>query len=450
MSEFQPVDLSEQPDFLPAVLADKSFVVLPSQGEHDTHIIVGDEGEMQYEQRQESSGVVAAEDSIFVSRAPLPQSEEAYRQQLFGQRRPKWHVPTHSQAGVPLDRIALADDSFLDRLRDGMSPSHTLYGFHQTAETATVAEALGVRYYGNPEFAAWAGSKIGLGEFGSKIDIQTPHTYALSPEQTLIKSALELRERGYAELVVKSNHSTGGMGHRVSSIDDVLKAGDIANFVPPEFYLEGGVAQGWIPEAATMMSVSTFVDFDGTYVFTNAQALKVGGNHNTAFTGMSPIDSKYLPALTATGHQLAKGYVRHSAYGPHTMDMIVPTDEWAHKLGFKVGEPVCHDENARPGASTIATEWILALREGFYGVGWELSKVDVPKGTKMADVIGYLDSQNLLIKKTGSGAHGVFVFNGGVLDYGNESAFYAIAISGNDDPEEAADIMHRTRRLFRG
>ena len=93
------IDLGNHPEFKSSHLRQKNLVLIPSQGEANTNILVGIEGEMLYEQRQ--AGQVTSENpGIFVSRIPLPKSEEKYRQQVFGDMNPKWLVPNLKKHGV--------------------------------------------------------------------------------------------------------------------------------------------------------------------------------------------------------------------------------------------------------------------------------------------------------------------------------------------------------------
>jgi hypothetical protein len=393
---------------------------------------------------------------IFISRAPLPKAEEEYRGKLFVGKRPTWMVPTNWQEGIPLDRIILASPGFIDKIgeilaqKEGLLPI-TLSGFSQTAETEMIAKMLGISYYGNADFAAWAGTKIGLAKFASECQVSTPMTIPIYDPDQLRNAAAELWDAGYDQLVVKVNHSTGGMGHLISSVKEVItgcKNGEAEEYLPKEFMSqEGAVVQGWIPDAISV-SLATFVDFDGSYYFTGAQAHLLEGQTALGAIGAHPIDSKLLGPMLETGHKIATGYVKHNAWGPHTMGMLIPPSEVSEKLGFPVGVPICNDENTRPGASTISKAWILALREGKYGIGWVVSKIKVPFGTKIAQVIEALKEANLLIKKTGQNAQGIFVFNGAVLDSGYEDKFYAIAVSAKDDPYEAAEIMAKVKKLF--
>jgi hypothetical protein len=132
------------------------------------------------------------------------------------------------------------------------------------------------------------------------------------------------------------------------------------------------------------------------------------------------------------------------------MGMVFPTSADSEALHLAEGVPLCIDENARAGASTISKAWILNLRGGRYGIGWIVSRIAVPPGTTIATVIATLDDRKLLIKDIGSQAQGIFVFNGSILDSGHDDAFYAIAISRAEDPEEAAALINTTRVVFGG
>ena len=450
------VDLGNHPEFKSSHLRQKNLLLIPSQGEANTNILVGIEGEMLYEHRQ--AGQVTSENAgIFVSRIPLPKAEAAYRAQVFGEMNPKWLVPTQGKSGVPLDQIILADEKFLDQIALSVqnrfgSDKPSLYGFNETPEMQQIADKLGIAYYGNSNFANWAGTKIGLQEFCKENGVATPLTFPIYEKTEIFKIAKDFKDAGYDEVVVKVSHSTGGMGHLRVILDDIpelLSQGGIDKLFPEEYLEnEGGVVQGWVPESISA-SIATFVDFDGTYVFEGAQAHVIDkGDKAFGAIGATPITQDFLNPMLEVGRKLAKGYVKHNAWGSHTMGMLFVPPEVSKKLGLPAGVPLCNDENARCGASTISKAWILALREGRYGIGWIVSKIHVDHGTKIDKVIAKLDQNGLLIKKPSHNANGIFVFNGSVLDSGYEDKFYAIAISGKDDPQEAKDIMKKAYSLF--
>lgn len=442
------VDLSKHPKFRTDHLSQKSLVLLPSQGEAGTNVLTGIEGEMLYEHRQEGQVVGIQGDGIFVSRVALPKAESVYREKLFGASRPRWMVPGGHQNGVPLDQIALADSGFMARLVSGvdsMSGTPVLYGFNETPQMQEIAGKLGIAYYGNSEFAGWAGTKSGLSEFARECGLQTPDEFVMTEPNQLLDYAKILKEKGYEQLVMKVDHSTGGMGHRKIRIDELLEKvgnGNWEGILPAEYRSdESVVVQGWI-EGALSVSLATFVDFDGSTWFEGAQVHVIDkGEMAFGAVGATPIDEYHLNLLLGVGDKLAEGYVKYNAFGSHTMGMLVVPDDQAEKLGMPTGTVLLCDENCRPGASTISKAWILALREGRYGTGWVVSKIKALDGMKIGDVISRLDTANLLIRRPGWGASGIFVYNGAVLDSGYEQKFYAIAISGKDDYEEARQIM---------
>lgn len=450
------IDLGNHPEFKSLHLRKKDLILVPSQGEANTKILLGFEGEMLYEQRQ--AGQVTSENSgIFVSRIPLPECEEKYRQGVFGEMNPKWIVPNLKKPGVPLDQIILTDETFLDNLAAQVSikfgnSNPSLYGFNETPNMQLIADKLGVNYYGNSEFANWAGTKIGLQEFCHETGVATPLTFVIYEKSEIFKLAQNFKDAGYDEVVIKVSHSTGGMGHlrlTLDKIPELISTGGINNLFPEEYMeSEGGVVQGWIPNAISA-SIATFVDFDGSSVFEGAQAHVIDkGDKAFGAIGATPISSNFLEPMLKVGRKLAKGYIKHQAWGSHTMGMLFIPPETSKKLGLPEGVPLCNDENARCGASTISKAWILALREGRYGIGWVVSKIHVDHGTKIGSVIGKLDQNGMLIKKPSKNANGIFVFNGAVLDSGYEDKFYAIAISGRDDPNEAKFIMKSAVDLF--
>lgn len=410
---------------------------------------------MFYEHRQ-SPQAIGNHPGIFVTRVGLPAAEAEYRNGLFQGRNPVWKIPTHDSHGVPLDNIVLADPGFLQELGETIAnkpsdyPRDTfLYGFHETSHMLEIAGNLGIAYYGNPEFAAWAGTKIGLSKFAQECDVTTPDEEPIFASDDLMRIATRLKDKGYQRLVVKVNNSTGGMGHIVSKVEDILEADDgtFDTFMPEEFMPEeGGVVQGWIEEPAGRLVLNIFVDFDGSYSFTQAaqKVLTPGGQ----FVYL-PIDEKYIDQLLKEGHKLAAGYVRHKAWGPHSTNFIALEPSEAQQLGFDECDLLYHDENTRCGANEIAKSWVQETRLGQVGIGWRVSQVKVPQGTKIENVIHTLRGERMLIEKSSPNAHGVIIYNGMVLDSGYENKFYAIAVSKQDDPDEAADIMNQARNLFK-
>ncbi|OGE30346.1 hypothetical protein A2631_01050 [Candidatus Daviesbacteria bacterium RIFCSPHIGHO2_01_FULL_44_29] len=453
MEKYSPIDLGKYAEFDTSLLRGKHLVVLPSQGEKNTKILTGIEGEMLYEHRQ-AGEAMGNYPGIFISRVALPKTEAHYRNKLFGDHNPHWMIPGNKIKGGSLDQIVLANPGFLSSLAEEVAKksagesSMSLYGFNQTEEMEAIAQKLGVPYYGNSKFANWAGTKVGLSEFAGECGIYTPMTVPIYHPGQLKDAVLNLAQAGYEKVVVKVSHSTGGMGHLISSIADIVR-GHPSQYLPNEFTPEeGGVVQGWVPDT-TSVSIATFIDFDGSYKFTSAQAHLLEGQSALGAIGAEPIDKKYLDPILAVGHKLAKGYSKHQAWGPHTMGMLIVPPHISEKLGFPVGAPLCNDENTRPGASTISKAWILALREGQYGIGWVVSKLKVAPGTKIEHVIEVLQDNKLLITKTGPNAEGIFVFNGSVLDSGYEDSFYAVAISGKDDPYEAAHLIKKAQGVFK-
>lgn len=449
------VDLSKHPEFKTSHLRTKSLLLIPSQGEAGTNVLTGLEGEMLYEHRQEGQAIAHGGDGIFVSRIPLPEAESKYREMIFGNRRPLWLTPNTKQSGVPLDQIVLADERFMEQLDEVVwraKQAPTLYGFNETPLMQEIADRLGIRYYGNSEFAGWAGTKSGLSEFAYECGLETPAEFVMSDPGELQSYAEQLLEKGFDQLVMKVDHSTGGMGHRKINILELLgkiKQNDWSGVLPPEYRSdEKVVVQGWI-EGALSVSLATFVDFDGSTWFEGAQ-IHVIDKGDMAFgaVGATPINEYHLGLLTKVGRKLARGYANHSAYGSHTMGILVVPDDQAEKLKMPKGSVLLCDENCRPGASTISKAFILALREERYGTGWVVSKIKAPKGAKIADVINTLGQANLLLTKPDWNASGIFVYNGAVLDSGYEEKFYAIAISAKDDYEEARAIMKKAVDCF--
>lgn len=451
------MDLSLHQEFVTNHLRSRGLLVMPSQGEEGTKILTGIEGEMLYEHRQEGQAI-GDHDGIFVSRCALPVAEEKYRQMVFGSKRPVWVVPNLKREGVPLDQIALADEGFLTRLAQQVesvyrSDSPTLYGFNVTDSMQAVADALGIKYYGNSEFAKWAGTKIGLQEFAKECGVPTPLTFELHKKADIKDLAEELGLAGYGKLVIKVSHSTGGMGHSIHKIDELLfkiKSEGVDGLFPEEYMEdEGGVVQGFIEDSISA-SMATFVDFDGSTFFEGAQAHLIDkGDSAFGAVGATPITEEFLNPMLEVGRKLAVGYAKHRAWGSHTMGMLIVPPEVSRRLGLPEGVPLCNDENARPGASTISKAWIQAVRDGRYGVGWMVSKIEVPKGAKIADAIEALDASGLLIREASTNAQGIFVYNGSVLDSGYEKKFYALAVSAKDDHEEAKMIMQRAVGVFK-
>jgi hypothetical protein len=319
-------------EFRPDLLVGKPLLVLPSQDVPSTTLPDGDESEMLYEQRQEAEAMFSPR-SIFVCRKRLPSSEHIYRDRLFGAGRPRWLIPTEYKVGVALDRLVLADRRFLTQLREATPRGACLYGFSQTPEMQTIAGELGIPYYGNVQFARWAGTKLGLSEFAQEIGVATPHTFPLKAVADIPRGVAFLRHLGYTEVLVKLNNSIGGRGHKRSGIHLT----DSIAYLPVGYLpREGAVMQGWI-SGSTSVSLAMFLDLDRTYHFIGTQVHKV--DSRGAAIGASPLGAALLPTVIETGHKLGRGYVRHDAYGPHTMGMIVPPPAWAERFGFPIGLP---------------------------------------------------------------------------------------------------------------
>lgn len=456
MAKEDLVNLDKHPEFQADHLRRKRILLIPSQGEEGTKILTGIEGEMLYEHRQ-AGQVTKPEPGIMVSRISLPEAEGKYREKVFGAQSPRWVVAEDNKHGVPLDQIIVSDPEFLDRIAQATDQHYgqdkpILYGFNTTRHMQTIADHLGIEYYGNTKFASWAGTKIGLADFAEECGVPTPTTLEIHNPSDLLRMAQQLEAEGYDKLVVKVSKSTGGMGHKILKIKEIpglIKSSGEASVLPEEFTVEeGGVVQGWV-EGALSGSLATFVDFDGNTTFEGAQVHVIDkGDSAFGAVGATPIEEKYLNPMLKVGRKLAKGYVNYEAYGSHTMGMLFPSPEDAEKLGLEEGVPLVNDENTRPGATTISKAWIQAARDGKYGTGWIVSKIKVPSETKIAEVIETLDDSGMLIKKASPNANGIVVWNGSVLESGYEQKFYAAAISEKDDLDEARDLMTRATELF--
>jgi hypothetical protein len=315
-----------------------------------------------------------------------------------------------------------------------------------------IADKLGIRYYGNSSFAEWAGTKSGLKDFTDESQVLTPHSYKIAPGLSDLEEKISiLKVIGYPEVVLKVDHSTGGMGHRRIKIDRALvfaKAKTFKKILPTEYLpSEGGVIQGWIPDAVSL-SIAIFVDFDGSVIFTNAQMHELQRGNSFKAVGSFPLDQKLVEVVKSVGTKVGKVYVKHKAYGPHTLGMILPSHYWAETLGFPPGHVLVNDENSRPGASTIAANWIINLRAGYYGKGWKYSKIKVRDGLNFGNVLAILDKEGLLINSVGANTHGVFVFGADLLDSGYEQSVFIIAISKQDSFEEASCLLRKSARLI--
>lgn len=459
-SPYSPIDIDTQPEFQPTIFREKRSIVIPSQGDQKTPLLLN-EGEMAYEQRQLSLAL-GDYPGIFVTRRPFPDAELKYIEEVLSSinsELPKMIALPFSMSSMntPLDRIILADKRILKQIKSEVDkyishhPPLTLQSFHQTSYILEIANRLGIDYYGNPAFAEWAGTKAGLIEFTSECDIPSPLTFRVSNLAEVFQQISKIASAGYDEIIIKLDHSTGGMGHKRMRIGEALKyceEGLFDNILPKEYSSEEGVViQGWIPDAESL-SLAMFIEFDGTYKFTGAQMHELQKGNAFSAIGSYPLDQKYLAPLKQYGYRIAEGYIRHRAYGPHTMGFIAPNARWCKKLGLAEGTLLANDENSRPGASTIALNWILAIRQGRYGKGWRFSKVKVKEHVKIQQVIEKLREKGLLLEKAGEMAQGVFVFGGLMLDVGQENKFHAISISAADSYKEANEMMDRVHQLF--
>jgi hypothetical protein len=455
---YKPLDLSQNPNFNPLRFKDIFAVNIPSQGA-DRDEVLNKEGEMAYEQRQYSLSM-SKRGGLFLTRRPFPSAEKEYWQKLFQNSSDK--LPEEliisfksSYLNTPLDRILLSEEEYIDAIKDYIERNGnadiTLISFNQTSYIEKLAEILGLNYYGNAAFAEWAGTKTGLIDFAAECKVPTPPTYRVGDFADIYDDAEKLAELGFTEIVIKMDHSTGGMGHKRMQLGRALKfaeGGFYENILPDQYKSkEGAIIQGWMPDSISL-SLAIFVNFDGTYEFTGAQIHELKKGNAFSAVGAYPIGDKYLDKLLEYGHRIAKGYVRHKAYGPHTVGFIAPNVDWLKKHSYSPDEIFFNDENSRPGASTISLNWILSLRDGVYGKGWRVSKIPVIKGTNIADVIKQLKAADLLLEEIGPKSHGIFVYGGLILDSGYEDNFFAIAISAKDSFNEASSMIETAKKMF--
>ncbi len=68
--------------------------------------------------------------------------------------------------------------------------------------------------------------------------------------------------------------------------------------------------------------------------------------------------------------------------------------------------------------------------------------------TRTDNVSTKLEKNKLLLRHRGPEAHGIFIFNGSVLDFGVEPTFYAIAISKHEDQAEADNMLEVVKQHF--
>jgi hypothetical protein len=464
IANYDPVNLDEDPNFHPYFLEQNhQILVIPSAGLSGTNILSSKVERMIFLQIAECIAMGNNFGAI-VNFLNLPPEEEAYREKLFPGIRPEW-ISLHTRdfydnlskdtVVAPLDQTVAENDEIIALLREKVASMEkpALYGYYQTQFMRQIAEMLDIPYYGTPEFAAWAGSKVGLQEFLDKYDLPSPHTFKIETIADIANAIDKLLEIGYERGVFKVNFSTRGLGQRIVNLQELK--GDLATksyeeILPPDHYSgEGVVLQGWIEEEYIegMASVDILIDLLLNCHFIHHKTKYPASGRPLTPAGYLPIHRPHLEGTMAIKEQLAKAYINEKAIGPHSINMIFLTEEGARKFGFKYGLPLIHDENTRIGVSKIAHNWTALLRGGKAGAGWIHTPMYLGTPKPFAEVLEILENAGLLITNSGPDAHGIFVYEGIKLDTGMVT-FKAIAISKNGDINEAGALLDKAKELL--
>lgn len=444
-------------------------IVIPSQGTRDPNDPLWREREHAYEHRHALMTGPWDKPGVLVSRKQFPPSEWEYMQRVFqnnGVSLPEVLVAAFDleHINMPLDQILVANRDDMRRLFRAVERVSDIYGerpkmevFNPTMFSERIARELGLELMANPGFANWAGSKVGLVDFLKECEVPTPLSFRLTTLKDVLPALQQIKKAGYPEVVVKMKFSTGGMGNKVTPIDEAInycKDGNIAELFPEgRGRIDAGAAvvQGWIPGARSL-SVGFYVNSDLAVELTSMQEHILSEDkehHSVGAVGAIPLELKYKEALLYEALKIANGYTRHNATGPHTMGFIAPPDEWADKLGIPRNAVLAVDENTRPGSTTMALSYAVALRGGpqNLGTGWAVSSIRVHGKMAFEEVLERLTAEGLLIDSPSKLGEGIYPYGGLILHTGNgHSKFLAISLAGN--AARAREILDEVKRKF--
>lgn len=445
-------------------------ITLPSQGTENPHDPLHLEKEHAYEHRHLLMSTTSDNRSgILVTRKPYPEAERAYFTEVFskiGLTIPEIITANFSPENwnVPLDQIIFADRAKLKELMSAVNRLEAIHGerpklqvFNPTSYSERIAQELGIKLMANREFAEWAGTKSGLVDFLHDCNVSTPLTYKVENFSGIVRNLKCIKEAGYPQVVVKMNFSTGGMGHRVTDIDEAIAFAENHDYT--ELFPEGlgkvqgaAILQGWIPDSVSL-SVGMYVSEDYRVDLTSTQQhiLSVDPEgRSVSAVGAVPLTHQYKERLLIEVLKIGTGYVKYKAIGPHTMGMIAPTDEWCDRLGFDRGTLLAVDENTRPGSTTLALSYAVALRNGpeNLGTGWAVSTVPVTQKLMFDQVLSRLQESGYLIEDPNELGEGIFPYGGLILHSGNGTRKF-LAISLADNAERALEILKEVQASFR-
>lgn len=444
-------------------------LVIPSQGTKDPNDPLWREKEHAYEQRHTLMTGPWDRPGILATRKPFPAAEWEYMQRVFqnhGISLPEVLVAAFDleHINMPLDQILVANKDDMHRLFRAVERVSDIYGerpkmevFNPTMFSERIARELNLELMANPHFANWAGSKVGLIDFLQECDVPTPLSFRLRSIKDVLPALLQIKKAGYPEIVVKMKFSTGGMGNKVTDINEAIaccRSGDIVELFPAghgRIDVGAAVVQGWIPGSRSL-SVGFYVNSDLTVELTSMQEHILSEDkehHSVGAVGAIPLELKYKEPLMRQAMKIAEGYMRHEAIGPHTMGFIAPSDEWADKLGLPRDTVLAVDENTRPGSTTMALSYAVALRGGAenLGTGWAVSTVEVHGKVAFEEVLSRLTEEGLLIDSPGKLKEGIYPYGGLILHSGNgHNKFLAVSLAG--DADRALEILNQTKRKF--
>ncbi len=455
---YTPLDLDNIPEILPYPLADKCLITIPSEGIAGTNISTSKLDRLHGGQYIEPINW-NKNCGLFLNYIDLNQAENDYRNSVFGSHRPTWLSLAPSDKNfasqdkvLPLDQAILHNPQFLDKVREHIKKLQdsgadtVLFGYSQTLVMEAIARELGLPYYGNADFAQWAGAKVGLQEFLEKHNLPKMHTVTVYNKDDIVSGLEYLQELNYANAVFKVNNSTGGSGHKIINVDKTLaKVADskYEDIVPEDYFPgEGIVLQGWLEpeEQEGQASIDIMLDLNGVASITHIKTKAHFDTDPLALACYIPVDKRHFELSLPIAKQLLEVYVKERATGPHSINLIFPSKEAAERHDLTYGVPLIHDENSRIGASKCTHSCVAALRLGKAGNGWMDKAIKPKKFRTIPEVLAILRDAGLLIEKASPDAHGVYFYDGVKLINGINK-FALIGISRNHDTFEAAALI---------
>ena len=457
-------NIKTDPKFKIDVLKNKNIIHIPSLGYGGTAVNTDTISRTLFDQRHESI-LFNTENAFYVTYLKFPKAENEYRQNLFGNLRPKHisvldtDVSPLKKKIAPLDQAVLSSNSILNTLKEfAISHKDTeLLGYNATSNMEIIAKKLDVNLLGCKSFAMWAGTKIGLQEFCQKYDITNLDTVSLYNIDDLRSGLDYLKDKKYEKAVIKVNHSSGGEGHKLIDIDSAINSLNEKDtrFIPVELkpdqftYDEGMILQGWIKHdrISDMGSFDIFVDSDLQSYITNIKR-KVVRSNDFKETGYGPISKDYKDQLLEFADHLSTAMQQEKAIGFHCLNYFILGEDILEKHNIKHKKNIfIHDENSRIGAGKIAQSWLNAFDvDNNIRNGWAFDVIKPKSSLKFSDLLAILAEHKLLINDR-SEKEGVFVYDGGFLDNGVKN-FKVLGLSKDGDYEKAKSFTKTVAQIF--